>query len=292
MRRAFTLVEVLVVIGIIGVLMGFLFPALSKVRQQADTARCANNLRQFATAWYMYAGSNGGISCPGRLPTYAGPNSTYGMADGDEYRPRWYELLGAQFKHYATRNVLPKENDSWTIESDFFLCRAVSDWTNSRNYGYGYNYQFLGNARPKLGGGWINYPVKASRIKAAQTVMAADCLGTAAGKPKAKRTAHYNDGTKDLFAQGNKGWALDPPRLEANSDMADPQHRSPDNRSAPDARHRQKANVGFCDGHVEAMTLADLGYIVNTDGSVAADAPGANSRLFSGSGRDDSPPAY
>jgi prepilin-type processing-associated H-X9-DG protein len=55
------------------------------------------------------------------------------------------------------------------------------------------------------------------------------------------------DGTKDIFAWGNKGWAIDPPRLTATSDYADPQQRAPANRSAPEPRHQRRANVVFCD---------------------------------------------
>jgi prepilin-type processing-associated H-X9-DG protein len=287
---AFTMVELLVVIGIIAVLMGILLPVLSRVRQQANTVRCASNLRQFGTAWQMYASAHGGRSVPGRLARYNGADSTYDLGEGLEYRPRWYELLGAQLKRYATKNPFKQENDSWTVSDEFFLCSGVPDWVNSRNYPYGYNYQFLGNARLKPGGSWINYPVKTVRIKAAETVMATDCMGTAAGKPRLARTGYYVDGTKDLFAWGNKGWALDPPRLTANSDYADPQNRAPENRSGPDPRHQKKTNAAFCDGHVELMAPQDLGYVVNADGSMPATDPKASNRLFSGSGQDDDPP--
>lgn len=289
--RGFTLVEVLVVIGIIGLLMSFMLPALSKARQQALAVRCANNLRQFGTAWQMYANTQQNLCVPARLPTINGPASIYDLGEGEEYRPRWYELLGAQLKRFATRTPNRVEDDSWTIGDALFLCPAVPEWNNSRNFPYGYNYQFLGNARYKPNRSYIRYPVKTSVVRAAQTVMAADSMGTAAGKPRAKRTGYYADGTKDVFAMGNKGWALDPPRLTATSDYADPQRRAPENRSAPDPRHQRKLNAVFCDGHVELMSLQDLGYVVNADESVAALDARASNRLFSGSGRDDDPPS-
>ncbi len=284
------MIELLVVIGIIAVLMGILLPVLSRVRQQAYTVRCASTLRQFGTAWQMYASANGSLSVPARLPRYAGFNSTYDLGEGEEYRPRWYELLGAQMKRYATRNPKKMEDDSWQVTDEFFLCPAVPDWTNSRNYPYGYNYQFLGNARYKPSGAYINYPVKSGRIKATETVMATDCLGTASGKAKKNRGGYYVDGTKDIFAVGNKAFSLDPPRLTATSDYADAQQRAPQNRSAPDPRHQRKTNVAFCDGHVELMALQDLGYIVNDDESVAATHLNATNRLFSGNGTDADPP--
>jgi prepilin-type N-terminal cleavage/methylation domain-containing protein/prepilin-type processing-associated H-X9-DG protein len=83
-RKAFTLVELLVVIGIIALLIAILMPALSKARQQGNWAKCASNMKQVATAFIMYTNDYKG-TFPWRASGAQGPRPDLNKT-GDPFR--------------------------------------------------------------------------------------------------------------------------------------------------------------------------------------------------------------
>src|SRR5262245_27262175 len=83
--RAFTLIEVLVVVGIIALLVSILLPSLARSRAQANSVKCRANLRQIGLGLVMYSSSNRDYAVPSyNLPWASGAttNVTGGCTKG------------------------------------------------------------------------------------------------------------------------------------------------------------------------------------------------------------------
>ena len=83
--RAFTLVELLVVIGIIAILVALLLPALNGARKQADRTKCLAALQQMGGAYFIYAGDSKGCWPMQRMQ--------YDSRPGPLKEKRWYDFI-------------------------------------------------------------------------------------------------------------------------------------------------------------------------------------------------------
>jgi len=161
--RAFTLVELLVVIGIIALLISILLPALQSARRAAETVKCASSLREIGMAMASYVNDNKGWACPAKTASnysisYTNwakkPPLTY---NGQQY---WFNFLSK----YTTRTAV---GAAVTTAQDRAAARAsllwgCPAWTGYVDNGYtgGINYSQTGygfNAFPEY---TASYPAK------------------------------------------------------------------------------------------------------------------------------------
>lgn len=127
-RGGFTLVELLVVIGIIALLISILLPSLSRARDSAKTTACLSNVRQFGQASLLYANAYnqrlpwGGIF-QHEIPS--GPN----WGDPNPAHPAYYTVWAKLINTYMTDSdqevmYTPAGQDEWM---GIFRCPAVDN---------------------------------------------------------------------------------------------------------------------------------------------------------------------
>jgi prepilin-type N-terminal cleavage/methylation domain-containing protein len=104
-RRGFTLVELLVVIGIIALLISILMPALNKARTHAKTVQCMSNMRQVGQAFAMYV-----VESKGSLPQQV--NGYIDMLDPDSWV---YKVVPYTNNNYEVFSCSNADLDTMTV---------------------------------------------------------------------------------------------------------------------------------------------------------------------------------
>jgi prepilin-type N-terminal cleavage/methylation domain-containing protein len=111
-RRAFSLIELLVVLALIAILMGLLLPAVQKVRAAAARIHCANNFKQLGVALHAYEAVNKVFPPAYLTDNPAADGVLFGIAFGDEHRngpPGW--AWGALLLPYLEQEPLYRSFD-------------------------------------------------------------------------------------------------------------------------------------------------------------------------------------
>ena len=276
-RKAFTLVELLVVIGIIAVLIGILLPALSRARASAQIVACKSNLRQLVLATHMFANEHGGY-----LPKSENNGSPRMQGWNLRLGTRWEFADNMWSWQFAIYKYLNKSKGPFQCPSD----------TEARNrYMWNDTMTNLGGEKGDADNFAASYRMNWSNevLESANTLppsLSTNYNGTIMISPKlsqlkpAERSIIYVDGTATYADQVNYQGTGDFNHLNLKN-QADPtvnfrqsnpfnvayrrHSRTTGGYNDPQNIGRGLANYAFMDGHVETLTWKDtwqsLGYV-------------------------------
>jgi len=163
-KRGFTLVELLVVIGIIALLISILLPSLNKAREAANRTACASNLRQIAMGILMYTNDHKGVFPAHHLGT---TNESRGggahwlvMGQPLPYLVPYYSLEG-QEQRFLNPWIKPKDSNfniySCPTAAPRFEGHVAFPGTTPFEV-YGTSYSYIGGVAAEP----VQYPVRAS----------------------------------------------------------------------------------------------------------------------------------
>lgn len=143
-RRAFTLVELLVVIGIIAVLLAILLPSLNRARESGRRVQCLSNMRQLGLAFMMYVQEN-----KQRFPAVAAESLPEDWIYWEQSRNR----DNGQLVRYTGGKFVDK------------LYTCPSDIEENHRSGYKFSYSVNWNICRLSSRSRFNYPPKITQIR-------------------------------------------------------------------------------------------------------------------------------